>query len=266
MGGANILSPCSLSESCTLGFQSGGAARLTCVDPRFMRDVAMFSAEPSRIAVLCGPLLLSGSHGARGNHDHDPRTDGTPHTRDARGFHFSAATPPFRRPVSTNERDLGPLHHACFPWQVGTMVRRLGVGAGGRPRPARTSHWWPNPRLHRVGERPRSGARFQPRAGSDPVPGRERTNFTDGVARLSVKASRASPGPVPPPAWINTGVNDVLMATSLKALTTDQFSAELVVPAAICEPLYANQAARTTLLVIMLTLDDVDIAPVQRGD
>jgi hypothetical protein len=56
------------------------------------------------------------------------------------------------------------------------------------------------------------------------------------------------------------------MATSLKALTTDQFSAELVVPAAICEPLYANQAARTTLLVIMLTLDDVDIAPVQRGD
>jgi hypothetical protein len=61
-------------------------------------------------------------------------------------------------------------------------------------------------------------------------------------------------------------VNDVLLATSLKALTTDQFSTELVVPAAVCEPLYANQVARTTLLVIMLTLDDVNIAPVQRGD
>jgi hypothetical protein len=57
-------------------------------------------------------------------------------------------------------------------------------------------------------------------------------------------------------------VNDVLLVTSLKALTTDQFSAELVVPAAVCEPLYANQAVRTMLLVIMLTLDDVDIAPV----
>jgi hypothetical protein len=26
-----------------------------------------------------------------------------------------------------------PLHRACFPWQVGTVERRLGAGAGGRP-------------------------------------------------------------------------------------------------------------------------------------
>jgi hypothetical protein len=81
-------------------------------------------------------------------------------------------------------------------------------------------------------------------------------------------------------AWMYIGVNDImrldrgpgsslsdtLLAASLKALTMDQPSAELVTPAAACEPLCANQAARTTLLVIMPTLDDVDIAPVQRGD
>jgi hypothetical protein len=37
-------------------------------------------------------------------------------------------------------------------------------------------------------------------------------------------------------------------------------------PAAGCKPLCTNQATRTTLLAIMPTLDDVDIAPVQRGD
>jgi hypothetical protein len=69
----------------------------------------MFGAEPSRAAVPRGPLLLSESHGARGNHDHDPRTDGTPCIRDAREFCFSAAAPPFRRPLLTDEQDLGPL-------------------------------------------------------------------------------------------------------------------------------------------------------------
>jgi hypothetical protein len=82
------------------------------------------------------------------------------------------------------------------------------------------------------------------------------------------------------PAWMYTGVNDImrldrgpgsslgdtLLAASLKALTTDQPSAELVTPVAGCEPLCVNQAVRTTLLVIMPTLDDVDIARVQRGD
>jgi hypothetical protein len=43
-------------------------------------------------------------------------------------------------------------------------------------------------------------------------------------------------------------------------------SAELVTPAAGCEPLCVNQAARTALMVIMSTLDDVDIAPVQTSD
>jgi hypothetical protein len=79
------------------------------------------------------------------------------------------------------------------------------------------------------------------------------------------------------PAWMYTGVNDImrldhrpgsslsdtLLATSLKAVTTNLPSAELVTPAAACEPLCANQVMRTSLLVIMPTLD---IAPVQRGN
>jgi hypothetical protein len=63
-----------------------------------------------------------------------------------------------------------------------------------------------------------------------------------------------------------SSLGDTLLAASLKALTTDQPSAKLITPAAACEPLCANQAVRTTLLAIMPTLDDVDIAPVQRGD
>jgi hypothetical protein len=63
-----------------------------------------------------------------------------------------------------------------------------------------------------------------------------------------------------------SSLGDTLLAASLKALTTDQPSAELVTPAAGCEPLCVNQAVRTSLLVIMPTLDDVDIARVQRGD
>jgi hypothetical protein len=63
-----------------------------------------------------------------------------------------------------------------------------------------------------------------------------------------------------------SSLGDTLLAASLKALTVDQPSAELVMPAAAYEPLCANQAVRATLLVIMPTLDDVDIAPVQRGD
>jgi hypothetical protein len=82
------------------------------------------------------------------------------------------------------------------------------------------------------------------------------------------------------PAWMYTGVNDImqldrwpgsslgdtLLATTLKALTTNPPLTELVMPTAGCEPLCVNQAARTALLAIMPTLDDVDIAPVQRGD
>jgi hypothetical protein len=81
-------------------------------------------------------------------------------------------------------------------------------------------------------------------------------------------------------AWMYTGVNDimrldhtlgssldeVLLAASLKALTIDQFSAELMVLPVVCEPICTKQGARIALLAVMPMLDDVDIAPVQRGD
>jgi hypothetical protein len=78
------------------------------------------------------------------------------------------------------------------------------------------------------------------------------------------------------PAWMYTRVNDimwldqgpessldaVLLVTSLKVLTTDQFSVDLVVPVAVCEPICINQTTSTALLATMPTLDDIDIAPV----
>jgi hypothetical protein len=63
-----------------------------------------------------------------------------------------------------------------------------------------------------------------------------------------------------------SSLGDTLLAASLKALTVDQPSTELVTPTVACEPLCANQAVRATLLVIMPTLDDVNIAPAQWGD
>jgi hypothetical protein len=82
------------------------------------------------------------------------------------------------------------------------------------------------------------------------------------------------------PAWMYTGVNDIMrlergpgssldsevLAVCLKALTTDQFSTELATPPASCGAICMDQAARTTLLAAMPTLDDVDIVVVQRGD
>jgi hypothetical protein len=87
-------------------------------------DVVMFNVEPSCAAVPRGPLLLSGSHGARGNHDHNPRTDGTLRIWDARRFHFNAAALPFHRLVPTDERDLGPLVRAWVCGACGVDTKR----------------------------------------------------------------------------------------------------------------------------------------------
>jgi hypothetical protein len=54
-----------------------------------------------------------------------------------------------------------------------------------------------------------------------------------------------------------SSLGDTLLAASLKALTMDPPSAELMTPAAGYEPLYVNQVARTALLAIMPMLDDV---------
>jgi hypothetical protein len=48
-----------------------------------------------------------------------------------------------------------------------------------------------------------------------------------------------------------SSLDEVLLTASLKVLTTDQFSAELVVSAMVCEPICTNQVARTALLATM---------------
>jgi hypothetical protein len=63
-----------------------------------------------------------------------------------------------------------------------------------------------------------------------------------------------------------SSLDEALLAACLKALMVDQFLADLVVPVAVYEPIYANQEVRTALLATMPTLDDVNITLVQRGD
>jgi hypothetical protein len=122
-------------------------------------------------------------------------------------------------------------------------------------------------------------------SGFDPMLDRIRYLAENGLTSLMVLhdflSKRLAPlQDRPRPVWMYTGVNNImqlyrgpgssldedLLATSLKALTTYQFSTELVVPPAVCEAIYVNQAVMTALLAAMPTLDDVDIAPVQRGD
>jgi hypothetical protein len=125
-----------------------------------------------------------------------------------------------------------------------------------------------------------------PEPGFDPVLDRIQYLAENGLTSLMVLHDFLSKHLAPlqdrshRPAWMYTGVNDImqldrwpgsslgdtLLATTLKALTTNPPLNELVMPTAGCEPLCVNQAARTALLAIMPTLDDVEIAPVQRGD
>jgi hypothetical protein len=115
-----------------------------------------------------------------------------------------------------------------------------------------------------VGERPWPRVGVQPRVGSDPY------LAENGLTLLMVlhdfRSKRLTllqdwSGHT----WMYTRVNDImrlyrgpgssldedLLTTSLKALTTDQFSAELVVPPMVCEPICVNQVARIALLAVI---------------
>jgi hypothetical protein len=141
-GGGNILSPRNLSESLCVGIPKRWCSMTDTWRPMIRADVGIpkqwcstadtwrptiraivaMLTEPSHAAVPRGPLLLIGNREARGNHDHDPRIDGTPRIRDAWGFCFSAAAPPFRCPVPTDERGMDSLVNAwvCGARGVGT--------------------------------------------------------------------------------------------------------------------------------------------------
>jgi hypothetical protein len=81
-------------------------------------------------------------------------------------------------------------------------------------------------------------------------------------------------------AWLYNGVNDVTrlehsdgsvldekaLALVMGKLSSDPSSHDFITPPASCQPLYMDQAARTLLVVVMPSMDDIGIAPVQRGD
>jgi hypothetical protein len=81
------------------------------------------------------------------------------------------------------------------------------------------------------------------------------------------------------PAWLYTRVNDVArlergdgsmlggeaLVLAMGKLSPDPSSHDFITPTS-CQPLSMDQAARTFLLVAMPSMDDVDIALVQRGD
>jgi hypothetical protein len=82
------------------------------------------------------------------------------------------------------------------------------------------------------------------------------------------------------PAWLYTGVNDVMwmehgdrstlgeeaLALVMGKLSPDLSSHYFVTPPASCQLLCMDQATRTLLLVVMPSMDDVSIVPIQRGD
>jgi hypothetical protein len=82
------------------------------------------------------------------------------------------------------------------------------------------------------------------------------------------------------PARLYTGVNDAkrvqrgdgsslgeeALSLVIGKLSPVPSSHNFVTPPASCQPLCMDQAARTLALVVMPSIDDVGIAPIQRGD
>jgi hypothetical protein len=52
----------------------------------------------------------------------------------------------------------------------------------------------------------------------------------------------------------------------MEKMSPDPSSHDCITPPASCQPLYMDHAARSMLLVAMPLMDDVGIAPIQRGD
>jgi hypothetical protein len=82
------------------------------------------------------------------------------------------------------------------------------------------------------------------------------------------------------PAWLYIGVNDITrlergdgsvlseeaLVFMMGKMCPDPSSHDFTTPPASCQPLYVYQVVRSMLLVAMPSIDDVGIAPIQRGD
>jgi hypothetical protein len=119
----------------------------------------------------------------------------------------------------------------------------------------------------------------------NPVLGRIRILAKSGLTSMMVLHDYVSKRIMPlqertRPAWLYTGVNDVMrlehgdrstlgeeaLALVMGKLSPDLSFHDFVTPPASCQPLRMDQATRTLLLVAMPSMDDVGIAPIQRGD
>jgi hypothetical protein len=63
-----------------------------------------------------------------------------------------------------------------------------------------------------------------------------------------------------------SALGEEALALVIEKLSPDLSSHDFVTPLASCQPLCMDQAARTLLLVVMPSMDDVSIALIQRGD
>jgi hypothetical protein len=119
----------------------------------------------------------------------------------------------------------------------------------------------------------------------NPVLGRIRILTEDGLTSMMVLHNYV-PKHITPlqehtrPVWLYNGVNTVTwleciggsvlgeeaLALVMRKLSPDPSSHDFVTPPTSCQPLCMDQAASMLLLVVMPSMDDVGITPVQRGD
>jgi hypothetical protein len=70
--------------------------------------------------------------------------------------------------------------------------------------------------------------------------------------------------------WLERGDGSVLseeaLALVMGKLSPNPSSHDFITNPASCQPLCMDQAVRSMLLVVMPSMDDVGIAPIQRGD
>jgi hypothetical protein len=63
-----------------------------------------------------------------------------------------------------------------------------------------------------------------------------------------------------------SALREEALAVVMGKLSPDPSSHDFITPPASYQPLYMDQAMRSMLLVAMPSMDDVSIAPIQRGD
>jgi hypothetical protein len=155
----------------------------------------------------------------------------------------------------------------------------MGAGASRRPRAVDAADCCVDGPLFRLG----AGPGLEPTY--NPMLGRIRILFETRLTCMMVLHDYVSKRIAPlqertHPTWLCTGVNDVIwlergdgsvlseeaLALVMGKLSPNPSSHDFITHPASCQPLCMDQAVRSMLLVVMPSMDDVGIAPIQRGD